>query len=399
MRFFTTYPSPSDSMDHAFLPGAKGKYSFIPLALSPSKGKALQKSKKGTRRQRSKEGPVASGSTLAEPSSPDVPLDEIHSFDGLNASTISTSPVAGPSYIPSIGRNDDFNIAADHSCGSDLDLDLEFAGEELRRKLSPPLPALSSPSWKGVLLPGILDAKVFASDSVSEHASTVSHDSGQSNNYSTPPSSCGSPSPSTSSQYRPPLPTGKNLPGATESHGEHLHQLATVQPSALHPTGRSEAVATQRQNLKRKAEEEAPRTNCTDPTKMVCLYKGCQVELTRDKDVIRRHLKTHKPDFEESLKSVEYSCPHCVHTEAGDKRSHVSSVKKYDSWESFVRHILDDYGLNAARCNECGRETKRNGPRHKRDSCVICMQCRMRFDSGSKRKEHQRASGHRQTYT
>ncbi|KAH8110005.1 hypothetical protein DFH11DRAFT_1624497 [Phellopilus nigrolimitatus] len=396
MRFSSSSPAPAELMEHAFLPGAKGKDSFIPLGLSPepkSKVKAFQKAKKGLRTRSNKEGPVASGSPLAKPSSSHISLNEFDFF----ASMTSTSLDARPSDIPSLGRNDDFDIAADHSCGSDLDLDLEFAGEEFRRKLSPPLPALLSPSWKGVLVPGILDAKVSASDSVSEHASTVSHDSEQSNNYSTPPSSCGSPSPSTSSQYRPPLPTGKNLPGATESHGEHLHQLAIVQPSALHPTGRSEAVATQRQNLKRKAEEEAPRTNGGDQRNLACSYKGCQERLPLEKGIIRQHLKMHRQDFEESLKSVEFSCPHCAHTEAGDKRSRVSSVKKYDSWESFVRHILDDYGLNAARCNDCGRETKRNGPRHKKDSCVICTQCRGKFDSGSKRKEHQIESGHQQT--
>ncbi|KAH8111405.1 hypothetical protein DFH11DRAFT_1546792 [Phellopilus nigrolimitatus] len=40
--------------------------------------------------------------------------------------------------------------------------------------------------------------------------------------------------------------------------------------------------------------------------------------------------------FEESLKSVEYLCLHCVHEEIGDKRRRGSNVKKYDSWESFL---------------------------------------------------------------
>ncbi|KAH8111379.1 hypothetical protein DFH11DRAFT_632911 [Phellopilus nigrolimitatus] len=228
-------------------PAQGGKYSFIPLALSPSKGKAYQKAKEGTRTRRSKEGLIASSSTLAEPSSPDVPLDEIHSFDGLNASTISTSPVAGPSYIPSIGRNDDFDIAADRSQKIELDFGLDSdAGDEFQREPSPPLPAILNPSWKKWLLPCILHPKVTASaPSESDRTSTGSHGSTQADGYSTPPSSFGFPSPSTSSLYSP-LPL---------TYSKHFHQFATVQRSGLHSLDRSEAVATRRRNLKQKAEE------------------------------------------------------------------------------------------------------------------------------------------------
>ncbi|KAH8111399.1 hypothetical protein DFH11DRAFT_1615095, partial [Phellopilus nigrolimitatus] len=123
----SVYPAPTESMEHAFLPGAKGKYSFIPLCLSPrpiSKGKASQKAKQGTKTRRSKEGLIASGSTVAGPSSPDVSSDDLPVFGAHYVSTISTSIGAGPSDIPSLSRIDQFSMAATYSCRSDLDIGL-----------------------------------------------------------------------------------------------------------------------------------------------------------------------------------------------------------------------------------------------------------------------------------
>ncbi|KAH8111395.1 hypothetical protein DFH11DRAFT_633770 [Phellopilus nigrolimitatus] len=123
----SVYPAPAESMEHAFLPDAKGKYSFIPMGLSPrpiSKGKASQKAKKGLRTRRSKEGLIASGSTVAGPSSPDVSSDDLPVFGAHCVSTISTSVGAGPSDIPSLSRIDQFSMAATYSRRSDLDIGL-----------------------------------------------------------------------------------------------------------------------------------------------------------------------------------------------------------------------------------------------------------------------------------
>ncbi|KAH8110008.1 hypothetical protein DFH11DRAFT_1624514, partial [Phellopilus nigrolimitatus] len=239
-----------------------------PFATSKWKGKTPKKPKQRTETQNSKEGQVAFASTVAEPSSPDVSPDDLSLCNASNALKISTSPGAGPSEMPSLSKVDIFNMAVDRSRGSELGFDLDFdVGDEFQHEAPPPRPALLSSAWDGLLLPGILDAKVHASASASEHASTVSQVSKQTDGYSTPPSSFSSPSLSTRSLHSPLLSTSS----------KHFHP-----------------------GQKRKAEEEAPRTNCTDPAKMVCLYKGCQVELTRDKDVIRRHIKTHKQDFEET---------------------------------------------------------------------------------------------------